>query len=191
MKILLLVLKNFFIVYTTAWAFISAFGISRSILPDGYNWPLQFAHIIVALILALIISLDNILLVSKNHKGSSIQKQFNGKWKSEIFDRNGNLVKSDIWDFVTEKENRVSGKIKRILPDADRAREWFFSGYLVPDQMQVAFTQTDMTGRSRGCAILKKTLATDSVFKGFYYKLDDNGNADEVQITLTKVKRKH
>jgi len=186
MKIPLLVLKNFFIVYTTAWAFIASLSFFNILSNHDYSWYGALAHLITSMFLSFVLSLD--FLFNKN-KASNSKNNFEGKWNSEIFDDQGNNTKSDIWDFKIIDGYIMSGKIKRNQPKEDKAREWFLSGYLVNGEMHVAFTQTDQAGRSHGCALLKKKIDQDYVFEGFYFKFNDKKPYRVATIKLIKNKK--
>ncbi|MCL2410795.1 MAG: hypothetical protein FWC97_04045 [Treponema sp.] len=163
------------------------FGISPS---NNHSGLVQFAHISISFILAFIVSLDDIIITVKSRVNVT-KNHFEGEWKSEIFDmhdtKEEKIIKSDIWD-VEITDNKMSGKIKRILPEDDMTRKWIFTGYLVNDEMHVAFTQTVQTGRSRGCALLKKSSNQDSVFSDKYFKFNDNRTLEEAKIKLIMIK---
>lgn len=187
-KLILDVFQRAFIIYTTIWAVIASadyYGLEIS-FPNP--WIFYFlSHIIISLLVAIIISASEIYIIIKESNNISIYKNFKGIWNAVISDDKN--TKIDKWTITTVKDSRISGKIKRETPKNDKAKEWFFTGFIVNDQMQIAYRQKNIIGQSHGCVILKKSSDDFGVYNGFYYRYNDSGDIKSTEIKLTKLSK--
>ena len=57
------------------------------------------------------------------------QSKYSGKWKDEIYDSNGNIIKRDVYVLKHHKRNStITGTISRVAPVEQIHRTWKCSG---------------------------------------------------------------
>lgn len=105
---------------------------------------------------------------------------FSGYYRDEIFSPNpeeqNNIIKRDAF-CLYEKENRVfSGEFFRYFPYHSKLANWQCSGFIVADQLLLAYRAEKETTPSRGVILLKQdTERKDGLiprFSGSYFKFE-------------------
>ena len=111
------------------------------------------------------------------------RSKYSGKWKDEIYDDNGNIIKRDVYDLKHHKKNNtITGTINRISPVEQIHRTWKCSGVLSGEHLIMSFWSEDVI-KSDGCiyAVLKE----DFTYEGFYLK-DENSGIRVIKIKMIK-----
>lgn len=107
---------------------------------------------------------------------------FSGYYRDEIFSIAPNepntIIKRDAFR-LEEKENRVfSGEFFRYYPGVDALTNWECSGFIVADQLLLAYRAERETTPSRGVILVRQdTARRDGLiprFSGKYFKFEDN-----------------
>lgn len=111
------------------------------------------------------------------------QSKYSGKWKDEIYDSNGNVVKRDMYVLKHHKRNNtITGTISRVAPVEQIHRRWKCSGVLSGEHLILSFWSEDVI-KSDGCiyAVLKE----DFIYEGLYLKAE-NSSINKIKIKLIK-----
>lgn len=138
---------------------------------------------ITGIVSAIIVALARFVFIRIYYHKS----KYSGKWVDEIYDNNGNLIKSDICILKHHKRNNtLSGKIKRTYPTEQTHRHWKCSGVLNGEHIILTFWSSDII-KSDGCVYA--TFSDDFVYEGYYLK-SDNNTVEKVRIKLYKDLRK-
>lgn len=107
---------------------------------------------------------------------------FSGYYRDEIFSIDPNkpntIIKRDAFR-LEEKENRVfSGEFFRYFPGVDELTNWECSGFIVANQLLLAYRAERETTPSRGVILVRQdTARKDGLiprFSGEYFKFEDN-----------------
>ena len=108
------------------------------------------------------------------------QSKYSGKWKDEIYDSNGNIIKRDVYVLKHHKRNStITGTISRVAPVEQIHRTWKCSGVLSGEHLILSFWSEDVI-KSDGCiyAVLKE----DFTYEWLYLK------AEGSDINMIKIK---
>lgn len=111
------------------------------------------------------------------------QSKYSGKWKDEIYDNDGNIIKRDVYALRHHKRNNtITGTIRRVAPVEQVHRTWKCSGVLSGEHLILSFWSEDVI-KSDGCiyAILKE----DFIYEGFYLK-EECSTTNKIKIRLIK-----
>ena len=136
--------------------------------------------IITGVVSSLIIIVGNIIYANFIYYTRS---KYSGKWKDEIYDSNGNIVKRDTYVLKHHKRNNtITGTISRVAPVEQIHRRWKCSGVLSSEHLILSFWSEDAI-KSDGCiyAVLKE----DYIYEGLYLKAE-NSNISMIKIKLIK-----
>lgn len=116
------------------------------------------------------------------------QSKYSGKWKDEIYDNNGNIIKRDMYVLKHHKQNNtITGTICRLAPVEQIHRKWKCSGVLSGEHLILSFWSEDVI-KSDGCiyAVLKE----DFTYEGLYLKTE-NSDIHIIKIKLIKEVGEH
>lgn len=101
-----------------------------------------------------------------------------GFYRDEIFSENNptEVIKRDKFEIIEKDGHILSGDFMRYMPEKDKLTQWKCSGFIVLDQVLLAYRAMKDTIPSRG-VILAKLDTTRSngfhpCFKGKYYKFE-------------------
>jgi hypothetical protein len=113
-----------------------------------------------------------------------MQSKYSGKWKDEIYDSEGNIVKQDEYNLKHHKRNNtITGTIIRVAPVEQIHRHWKCSGVLSGEHLILSFWSEDVI-KSDGC--IYTVLKDDFIYEGFYLKEEDNNKLSSIKIRLIK-----
>ncbi|WP_417910951.1 hypothetical protein [Candidatus Electronema sp. PJ] len=119
---------------------------------------------------------------------------YTGTWYSKISDGYGSIIKQDTW-IIRQREDTLTGLIKRTFPVDQKHRQWKFSGKMRGHDFIGVFWAASNDIRSYGSYVLRQT--GDDKFEGYYLSMqrtvsDDNGTITEVlhpvQISLHRIR---
>ena len=111
------------------------------------------------------------------------QSKYSGKWKDEIYDNNGNIVKRDMYVLKHHKRNNtITGTISRVAPVEQIHRKWKCSGVLSGEHLILSFWSDDVI-KSDGCIYV--VLKEDFTYEGLYLKTE-HSDISMVKIKLIK-----
>lgn len=113
---------------------------------------------------------------------------YSGKWRAEIrtIENDSEIIKVDEWIIKHNKrKNTLSGTIRRILPDEQSYRKWFFRGVIQSNSLLLVYWASDGVP-SYGC--VNCVLVNDFTFAGFYLEAH-NGAIEKIPIRIEKQKR--
>ena len=111
------------------------------------------------------------------------QSKYSGKWRDEIYDEKGNIIKRDIFYLKHHKRNnRINGKISRIAPVEQIHRKWKCTGVLNGEHLILTFW-SESAIKSDGC--IYAVLKDDYIYEGLYLKFDNN-NIEKIKIRMIK-----
>ena len=111
------------------------------------------------------------------------QSKYSGKWKDEIYDSNGNIIKRDVYVLKHHKRNStITGTISRVAPVEQIHRTWKCSGVLSGEHLILSFWSEDVI-KSDGC--IYSVLKEDFTYEGLYLKAEGS-DINMIKIKLIK-----
>ena len=90
-----------------------------------------------------------------------------GVWIQEIPPMFSQLAKTDMVECV-QKGNQLEGVIKRILPESERFKRWYFSAQVMPGLVLGILWPKDETKNSRSYGTIRLNQISDGHFEGFF-----------------------
>ena len=124
--------------------------------------------------------------------------QFSGYYRDEIFSRAepNKIIKCDKFQLIEKDGNILSGDFSRYQSnepkDKNKLSHWKCSGFIVLDQLLLAYRANKDTTPSRGVIIVKLNTERPNgllpCFSGKYYKFEGNNIIDHT-INLIKIEK--
>jgi hypothetical protein len=96
-----------------------------------------------------------------------MSRDLTGVWVQEIPPMFGQLPKTDMVECV-QKGNQLEGVIKRILPESERFKRWYFSAQVMPGLVLGVVWPKDETKNSNSYGTIQLNQISDSYFEGFF-----------------------
>ena len=95
-----------------------------------------------------------------------MSRNLTGLWAQEIAPVFGQLPKTDMVECV-QRENQLGGVIKRILPESERFKRWYFSAQVMPDLTVGVLWPKDETKNTNSYGTIQLNRISDDRLEGF------------------------
>ncbi len=137
--------------------------------------------VVASLIAAFIIwSIKNIIIKIEE------KSDFNGTWKSLIYDDNNQLIKEYIIEIKHNKKTGwIHGKAKRKFPQNDTSKKWKALGLLVGKDI-ICLVWSTQSFVSLNCSYLHQTKNEGYEYEGLCLK-KNNDKIEKYRTTLSKI----
>ena len=108
--------------------------------------------------------------------------EFTGTWRQEIPEMRGELGKTDIV-LCEHKEDRLSGTIRRLLPESERFKRWSFEARIRKGLVFGTFWPSDEDKNPKNYGTLHLNMISDTYLEGFLVELFCTDHEGEHRFT--------